>query len=160
MKRSCKVLLGLLLLARGLCAAQYHVSPEGSATNSGAMEKPFGTIQQAADAARAGDRVLIHAGVYRESVRLTHSGAAGKPITFSAVRGEKVVLSGADLFASDWSPCAGNVYKTHAPRAHPPAACRRSIDDRSTLAQHVAGSPLGSWPLVRCRPGQPVRQDG
>jgi parallel beta-helix repeat protein len=58
----------------------------------------FPTIAAAADAARAGDTVLIHAGVYEETVRIRSSGDAGAPITFAAAPGEIVWMDGSDRF--------------------------------------------------------------
>ncbi|MBL9181172.1 MAG: hypothetical protein JNN17_03465 [Verrucomicrobiaceae bacterium] len=58
----------------------------------------FPTISAAADAARAGDTVLIHAGVYEETVRIRSSGDAGAPITFAAAPGEIVWMDGSDRF--------------------------------------------------------------
>jgi parallel beta-helix repeat protein len=58
----------------------------------------FPTISSAADAARAGDTVLIHAGVYEETVRIRSSGDAGAPITFAAAPGEIVWMDGSDRF--------------------------------------------------------------
>jgi parallel beta-helix repeat protein len=58
----------------------------------------FPTIFAAADAARAGDTVLIHGGVYEETVRIRSSGDAGAPITFAAAPGEIVWMDGSDRF--------------------------------------------------------------
>ena len=58
----------------------------------------FPTISAAADAARAGDTVLIHGGVYEETVRIRSSGDAGAPITFAAAPGEMVWMDGSDRF--------------------------------------------------------------
>lgn len=58
----------------------------------------FPTISAAADAARAGDTVLIHAGVYEETVRIRSSGDAVAPITFAAAPGEIVWMDGSDRF--------------------------------------------------------------
>ena len=113
MKRLCTVLLGLMLFSHQLHSAEYHVSPEGSPAASGTLQNPFATIQQAADAAQAGDSVLIHTGIYRESVLLTRSGTPSEPIVFASAPGEKVVLSGAERLDSDWSLHAGHVYKAH-----------------------------------------------
>lgn len=45
---------------------EYHVAKNGSDCNIGTREAPFVTIQKAADTAKAGDRVIVHKGVYRE----------------------------------------------------------------------------------------------
>lgn len=45
---------------------EYHVSKNGSDRNAGTKDAPFATIQRAADVAKAGDRIIVHEGVYRE----------------------------------------------------------------------------------------------
>jgi hypothetical protein len=64
--------------------------------NPGTEEKPFRTISAAAAVAEAGDTVLIHGGIYRESVMIAHSGTADRPIRFVTATGESVVVTGAD----------------------------------------------------------------
>ncbi len=61
----------------------------------------YPTISAAADAARAGDTVLIHAGVYEETVRIRSSGDEGAPITFAAAPGETVWMDGSDRFRAN-----------------------------------------------------------
>jgi Protein of unknown function (DUF1565) len=50
--------------------------PQSDDVNPGTIELPFKTIQRAAELADAGDRVKIHAGVYRETVRPHGTGKA------------------------------------------------------------------------------------
>jgi parallel beta-helix repeat protein len=61
----------------------------------------YKTISEAANAARAGDTVLIHAGVYEETVRIRSSGDEGAPITFAAALGETVWMDGSDRFRAN-----------------------------------------------------------
>ncbi len=61
----------------------------------------FLTIGAAAEAVVAGDRVLIHAGVYRESVVIEASGSKEHPILFEAVQAASVIVTGADCI-EDW----------------------------------------------------------
>lgn len=44
----------------------YHVAKNGSDDFPGTQEKPFLTIQQAANVAKAGDTISVHQGEYRE----------------------------------------------------------------------------------------------
>ncbi|MBO4896800.1 MAG: hypothetical protein J5590_00700 [Clostridia bacterium] len=76
----------------------YYVSQTaGSDTNIGTSEAaPFATIQKAADVAQAGDTVIIHGGVYRETVKVKNSGTATQPIVFKAADGEDVTISAFD----------------------------------------------------------------
>ena len=72
----------------------YHVSLSAdSETADGSAEHPFATISAAADVAEAGDTILIHEGVYRETVTPRHDGTATAPIIFRAAPGENVTIS-------------------------------------------------------------------
>ena len=69
-------------------AKDYFVAPGGSDTNPGSKTAPFKTIQKAATLMQAGDRCLIRAGTYRETVVPSNSGKDQAPITFEAFEGE------------------------------------------------------------------------
>ncbi len=73
----------------------YHVSKSENASDSGTGDElhPFFTLNKAASVARAGDTVIVHNGIYRETLRPSASGTAGNPITFKAADGEKPVIS-------------------------------------------------------------------
>ena len=90
-------------------SSEYYVAPYGIA-GPGTFEWPFRTVQQCADVARAGERCILRAGTYRETVKPAHSGDADSPITFSAYPGEQVTLSGAER-VRDWQTHEGEVYK-------------------------------------------------
>ena len=68
--------------------------------NAGTEEKPFKTVQHAADVAKPGDTVCVMAGKYDERVRVKVSGAAGQPITFRAMPRRSATVAGFDLQAS------------------------------------------------------------
>src|SRR5262249_44342201 len=53
---------------------------------------PDQSIQAAVDRANPGDTIVIHAGTYRESVKIKRDG-----ITITAAPGDRVILSGADI---------------------------------------------------------------
>ncbi len=65
------------------------------------VPRDFPTISAAADAAHAGDTVLIQGGVYEETVRIRSSGDAGAPITFAAAPGEIVWMDGSNRFRAN-----------------------------------------------------------
>ena len=44
----------------------YHVAKQGDDKNPGTREKPFLTIQRAADLAGPGEKIIVHEGEYRE----------------------------------------------------------------------------------------------
>ena len=60
-------------------AATYYVSPSGSDSNPGSSAQPWRTVQKAANAAAAGDTVMVRAGTYYERVQINVSGTARSP---------------------------------------------------------------------------------
>lgn len=61
----------LLALAAPLClASDYHVATSGADSASGDAAAPFRTIARALQAAQPGDAIVLHSGVYCESVRI------------------------------------------------------------------------------------------
>jgi hypothetical protein len=109
------------LMAIALRAASgetYHVArhaPNASDENAGSAQQPWKTVSKAAAALKAGDKVIVHAGVYREWVHPKQSGEKGAPIVYEAAKGEEVILTGADVF-QNWIRVDGNpsIYK-HEP---------------------------------------------
>lgn len=86
-----------------------------NARQDGTARAPFKTIQAAARVAQAGDTVAVRAGIYRETVRPAHRGAAGAPITFRPFKNEAVIVSGATLLAGPWTTDGGGLYHTTWP---------------------------------------------
>ena len=89
------------LAAAAVCmngvATEYFVATNGCDRADGSVARPWRTIQRAADVAVAGDVVTIRGGTYREWVKPANAGREGAPITYQAAKGEKVVVTGADL---------------------------------------------------------------
>ena len=100
---------------RTLVVAQLH--PAASDDNPGTGELPFKSISRAAREVRAGDRVLIDDGVYRESVVVEQSGTSESPIVFAAAAGASVVVTGADV-VTEWRREPGDVNLFSAPWPH------------------------------------------
>ena len=75
----------------------FYVSPDGDDSACGSRKRPWRSIARACEAARAGDRVVVRAGTYCESIEPRRSGVPGRPITFEAAKGERVVISGKRL---------------------------------------------------------------
>lgn len=82
----------------------YHVSVEGDDSNGGRSETyAFRTLDMASRAAIAGDTVIVHGGVYEETLTPKNNGTPSEPITFMAAEGEDVIISAADeIDADDW----------------------------------------------------------
>ncbi len=84
-------------------AAVYVVdqaAPGAADTNAVTEEKPFKTIQHAADVAQAGDTVFVMAGHYPERVQVRTSGTEGRPITLRAMPRRSAVVGGFELHAN------------------------------------------------------------
>ncbi|MDD4889220.1 MAG: right-handed parallel beta-helix repeat-containing protein [Phycisphaerae bacterium] len=106
--------------------ADFHVAVNGKDTNPGTKDKPFATVRRARDAIRAkvavglaGDvLVLIHGGVYSQTEAIAFgpqdSGTEKFSITYAAVPGEKVVLSGGRQIAG-WKKGEGNIWTAELP---------------------------------------------
>ncbi len=99
--------LAFLALVQSSDAATYNVSVRGNDSAAGTTEAPWRTIQHAVDALKAGDTVLVGAGVYRERIEVNHGGTPDEPITLSAIPGANVIITGADLLADGWSKMDG-----------------------------------------------------
>jgi len=71
-----------------------HVSPTGDDTGPGTRERPWRTIEHAAQAAQPGDTVLLHAGTYRPvaPIGIRTGGAPGAWTSFAAAPGEEPVV--------------------------------------------------------------------
>ena len=74
----------------------YYVSPRGNDANSGTKERPLQTIGRAAKLAKAGDVVLIQAGIYYEDVKPLHSGEPDKYITYQNEGDGEVIIDAQD----------------------------------------------------------------
>ena len=70
-----------------------HVGP-GAAPGDGTRRRPFGGIARANKAARPGDLILVHAGVYPGQVAFTRSGTADAPIVWRGAGDGEGVFEG------------------------------------------------------------------
>jgi len=98
------VVLSVISLVSGAARATVYVvdqaAPGAADTNPGSEEKPFKTLQHAADAAKPGDTVYVMAGKYDERIKVKTSGAEGRPIKFQAMPRRSATVGGFDLDAS------------------------------------------------------------
>jgi len=94
------VLAGMAAPVWGATYVVDQASPGAADTNPGTEEKPFKTVQHAADAARPGDTVCVMAGKYDERVKVKAGGTAGRPVAFVARPRRAATVRGFDLEAS------------------------------------------------------------
>lgn len=91
--------------------ATYHVAcenPQASDANPGTREKPWRTIGRAAEMLQPGEKVIVHAGVYRECVSPQRGGTGPQAmIAYEAAAGERVVVTGAIPWKPDCRPSSG-----------------------------------------------------
>lgn len=86
-----------------------HVSQkQGALDGDGSEGKPFLTIAQAVPFATPGTKVVIHEGVYRETVRPVFSGkSATEMVMFCGAEGEQVEITGVEIFCGDFKESEG-----------------------------------------------------
>ncbi|MBO4897439.1 MAG: hypothetical protein J5590_03985 [Clostridia bacterium] len=128
----------------------YYVSQSsGSDENDGLSEEtPFKTIQKAADLAQAGDTVIIHEGVYRETVTPQNGGMAAQPVIFKAAEGEDVTISafekvsGFTKYLKNKKPVTHNGYDLYTVKIP-------SMEKVGNEAYQAANKNLSSWSYGR-----------
>ncbi len=105
------ILFTVLLLLTASLNAQIYVSPNGSDSNSGTIDKPFQTINAAISAAKTVETIFLRGGVYASSakIKISRNGTDNNYYKLWAYPGEKPVLdftgSGSDgisLGANYW----------------------------------------------------------
>jgi parallel beta-helix repeat protein len=83
---------------QGTTPPAFYVAPAGNDSNPGTEEKPWRSIQKAANTAVPGSTVFIKEGVYKEKVIISVSGNAAQGyITFRAFPGQRVVIDGSGV---------------------------------------------------------------
>ncbi|MBQ8162023.1 MAG: right-handed parallel beta-helix repeat-containing protein [Clostridia bacterium] len=83
---------------------------------TGTKEAPFSTIQQAADIAMPGDRVMVMPGIYRESVNPKHAGTADSRIEYCSCEKGGAVITGAER-VTGWVQTEKDVWKASVPNS-------------------------------------------
>jgi hypothetical protein len=70
----------------------FYVSTNGNDAAPGSHDKPWKTIQHAADTLEPGETALVRGGTYLENVRITRDGTADAPITISSYPSEHAIV--------------------------------------------------------------------
>jgi hypothetical protein len=93
----------------------HHVATTGSDAAEGTADAPLRTVNRAAELARPGDTVRVHAGEYREWVRPARGGLSDqRRITYEAAPGEHVVIKGSEQ-VTGWEHEDGDVWRAEVP---------------------------------------------
>jgi alpha-N-arabinofuranosidase len=80
-------------------------NPQASDDNPGTAEAPFLTINRAAQVVKAGERVLIRSGEYREQVTPRFGGEGpDKMISYEPAPGARVIIKGSRVVPTEWKP--------------------------------------------------------
>lgn len=96
-------------------ARDYVVSIHGDDTHEGTAERPFRTIQRAAEAAQPGDTITVRAGVYRERVNPPRGGTSDNHrIVYQAAPGERVTITGSEP-VTGWEKVINDTWKVELP---------------------------------------------
>ena len=86
-----------------------YVDAHAGRSGNGSREMPFKHINDAAQAARPGDEVLVAPGVYREYVNPRNAGTEEARITYRSTEPLGAVITGAEE-VKDWKSYEGNVW--------------------------------------------------
>ncbi|MCK5175923.1 MAG: hypothetical protein KAR47_21190, partial [Planctomycetes bacterium] len=131
---------GFAVAAEAADYKAYYVAINGSDENAGTLDKPFGTIQKAADVMKAGDTCYIREGRYRKDVSIKNShGGKDKPLTFTAYKGERVVLDGSTPISAKWTKHEGQIYRA---KTEETVLWQLFVDGKSMCS---ARWPNGNW---------------
>ena len=94
---------------------QIHVAKAGRDTNPGTAAEPYQTINRAAREAQPGDTVVVHAGLYRETVKPARGGSDQTTrITYTSAGDGEVVIKGSEEIDT-WARHSGDVWKVTLP---------------------------------------------
>ncbi len=72
----------------------FYVATNGLDSNPGTFAQPWRTVQHALDVLTAGQRALVRAGTYAESLDMNRAGTAAAPITVENYPGERPIVNG------------------------------------------------------------------
>ena len=100
-------------------AKEIHVSAAaGSDDNDGSAERPYQSINKAAQMAMPGDTVKVHAGIYRETVKPERGGTSEENrITYTNAGDGEVFIKGSEQI-TDWVNYSGNVWSIQLPDSY------------------------------------------
>ncbi len=101
----------LLILSITAWSKEIHVSVLAQPGGDGSEASPYMTIQAAAAVANPGEEVVIHAGIYRETVIPAKSGTASARIIYRPFNEDHVIIDATDP-VTNWEPYNDKLYRT------------------------------------------------
>ncbi|MGE0607593.1 MAG: right-handed parallel beta-helix repeat-containing protein [Pirellulales bacterium] len=158
-----------LLLAAPAAAAEFHVSPSGSAAGAGTAAEPWdlATALSPPSVVRPGDTIWLHEGTYQGGYTSRLAGRPDAPIVVRGASGERAIidaqprddrdnalffLGGADTIYRDFEvTCLHPLRETKIAGSWPEDIHRGNIDVRGdrikvvNLVVHDLGSGFGLW---------------
>ena len=84
-----------------------YVDGKSTLPGDGSKERPYQTIQAAADRAMPGDEVLVAPGIYRENVDPKHGGTQKQRIVYRSEKPLAAVITGAEPLTGWKDECSG-----------------------------------------------------
>ncbi len=163
-------------------ARVFHVArnhPAADDANDGSENRPWATLRRAAGELRPGEKVVVHAGIYRECVRPARGGEGpDRMIAYEAAPGESVAIRGSEVWrprfvpGTDWRLFRGGPAEVRVWIGELPAEW--FVGEHPFLAPNLARSGWFPWqkrPMEevaraqRCRgmvfqDGRPLQQTG
>ncbi len=100
-----KSLILVLILALPAHPRELHVDDSTTIDGDGSVSAPLKTISQAVKQAEPQDTIVVHGGIYHESISL------GSGLTLRAAAEQRVVISGFSPI-SGWKPYRAQIYST------------------------------------------------
>ena len=94
----------------------YYVNGAVNISGDGSQNKPFKTIQDAANIAKAGDKVIVAPGIYRENVNPIYAGTAEARIEYVSEKKGEAIITGAEVI-KNWVNIEGNVWEARIDNA-------------------------------------------
>ncbi|WP_221640638.1 discoidin domain-containing protein [Actinoallomurus bryophytorum] len=109
------VLAGVPALGSALATRTIHVAKNGNDANAGTQSAPYLTINKAAQVAEPGDTVVVHSGLYRETVKPARGGTSESTrITYTNAGDGEVTIKGSEEI-NTWVRSSGNVWSVTLP---------------------------------------------
>jgi len=103
----------VIIIGYRIFGETYYVAENGNDANPGTKDKPFRTINKASEKVKAGDTVLVSAGIYPGNITINSSGEENKPIVFKKYDNGEVQILGKVEKKTGFvlSPCCKYTYE-------------------------------------------------